>query len=187
MNYQPKEGGAGLPGMAAPPFILSIEKEKAGPLYGEIRPGDLVEVKGLSKLVIKKTPAVMNIPEKIIYKATHVMAHDIKKIRPVTVPPPDQTQSALPAILAPQEAQAAVPALVKQEFAAPVTPKPLAYLVTLKGCNVRPEANNKSKIVGTLKKGEQVEMVGKSGNWFNINPPSGGTGWVYKEMVKEEP
>jgi len=90
----------------------------------------------------------------------------------------ERQEAAPPALLAPKEAQAAV---------APPPPPPLVYLVTIKAANVRTEANAQSKIITQLKKGEKVEKLDKSGNWFKIKLTSGETGWVFKDLVKEEP
>jgi hypothetical protein len=67
----------------------------------------------------------------------------------------------------------------------PAAPSP-QYLVVIKSANLRVEANNKSKIIMTLKKGERVEYLSKSGNWFNIKLSTGVTGWVIKDLVTEE-
>jgi uncharacterized protein YgiM (DUF1202 family)/curli biogenesis system outer membrane secretion channel CsgG len=95
---------------------------------------------------------------------------------PVTPPPKPEAASPPPSILAPKEAEAAV---------APPPSPPVTYLVTIKAANVRTEANAQSKIITQLKKGEKVEKLGKSGNWFKIKLTSGETGWVFKDLVKE--
>jgi uncharacterized protein YgiM (DUF1202 family) len=65
-----------------------------------------------------------------------------------------------------------------------VEPSNTQSLVCIKQANVRAAANNKSKIIITLKKGEKVEHLGNSGNWCNIKLPSGLAGWIFKDYVK---
>ena len=50
---------------------------------------------------------------------------------------------------------------------------------------MRSVANDKSKIITTLKKGVKVENLGNSGNWFKVKLSSGLTGWVFKDLVKK--
>jgi hypothetical protein len=37
----------------------------------------------------------------------------------------------------------------------------------------------------TLKKGTKVEKIGQSGNWVNVKLPSGESGHIFHELVKE--
>ena len=67
----------------------------------------------------------------------------------------------------------------------PSSPSTSGHLVVIKAANVRAAANNKSKIITTLKKGAKVENLGNSGNWFNVKLSSGLTGWVFKDLVKK--
>jgi len=41
------------------------------------------------------------------------------------------------------------------------------------------------KILAIAKKGQRLEKIGESGNWFNVKLASGETGWVFKDLVKE--
>lgn len=68
---------------------------------------------------------------------------------------------------------------------APPTIQQTTHLITTKAANIRSEANLKSKIVKTLKKGQQIEKIGESGSWYNVKLASGDTGWVSKDLVKE--
>jgi len=97
---------------------------------------------------------------------------------PVTPPPKPEAASPPPSILAPKEAQAA----------AVSPPSPEVYLViNAEQVNIRAEANSKSKIITTLKKGDKIQKldIDKSGDWFNVKLTSGKTGWVFKKLVKE--
>jgi len=97
----------------------------------------------------------------------------------LTVKPALLTLPAQP-ILSPKEAQAAL-----APSPSPPAKPPIAYLVITKTANVRAESNVKSKIITTIEKGEKVEKLDKSGNWSNVKLPSGETGWVFKDLVKE--
>ncbi len=66
----------------------------------------------------------------------------------------------------------------------PASPKPV-YFVVLQTANIREEANTKSRVIVTLKKGDQLEKIRESGNWYNVKLASGKTGWVHRSLVKE--
>jgi len=117
-----------------------------------------------------------------------------KKELPVVqkpISPKTKTVLTSPSILAPKEAQAASPppsVLTPKEVqvASPPSPSPSGKsLVCIKRTNVRAEANDKSKVIATLKNGEKVENLGKSGNWYNVKLSSGLTGFVSKDLVNE--
>ena len=65
------------------------------------------------------------------------------------------------------------------------TEKPATQLVVIKECNIRSEPTMDCKVLAIAKKGEKLQKIGISGNWFNIKLASGGSGWVYKDLVKE--
>ncbi len=71
----------------------------------------------------------------------------------------------------------------KRETSTP--PHKPVYLVVLQAANIREEANTKSRVIVTLKKGDQLEKIRESGGWCNVKLPSGQTGWVSKSLVKE--
>lgn len=115
----------------------------------------------------------------------------------VEAPPPKPaeaplTPSTAPAVSAPKQAQppgtpTVPPTEPKKEEVKP-TPPPApteVYVITLKNSNVRAEADPKSKIITTLKKGTKVEKIGQSGNWVNVKLPSGESGHIFHELVKE--
>jgi hypothetical protein len=66
------------------------------------------------------------------------------------------------------------------------TPQPqvLRSLVVNKKANLRAEANIKSRLLGTLKEGENLEILGRSGDWFRVKSASGLTGWIFKTLVR---
>lgn len=85
--------------------------------------------------------------------------------------------------------------MVKEEPAKPVqapsektsSPSQAAKtFVVVKEASLRSEANTKSKILSTLKKGTKIEYLGKSGNWLNVKLSTGVTGWVSNSLVTEQ-
>jgi len=58
------------------------------------------------------------------------------------------------------------------------------HLAVVKKCNIRIEPNNHGKILAIAGKGVTFEKIGESGNWFHVKLASGGTGWVFKDLVK---
>ena len=59
--------------------------------------------------------------------------------------------------------------------------------VTIVNCktavNIREKASSKSKILGTAKKGEKFDLIGKSGNWYKIDY-NGKTAYVFHRYIK---
>jgi tetratricopeptide (TPR) repeat protein len=95
----------------------------------------------------------------------------------VTTAKPSPTEAAAsPPPVAPKEAQAA-------ELPSPSAPS-AEILVIVKTANVRAKPDDKSKILSIIKKGEKVEKIGQSGNWFNCRLPSGVSGWIFNDLVQ---
>jgi len=103
-------------------------------------------------------------------------------------PQPKTQPVSPPSELAPKKSQAPVEpqpiSTMKTETVVADKP-PVKYLIIIKNANVRSEANVKSKIITTLKKGEKVQKLGKLNNWFNVKLPTGQTGWIFKDLVEE--
>lgn len=125
-------------------------------------------------------------------------AAEASTVAPKPEAPP--TPSTAPAVSAPKEARQPVtpparqpvtlpapPAELKKEEVKPIPPPapPEIYVITLKNSNVRVKADPKSKIITTLKKGTKIEKIGQSGNWVNVKLPSGESGYILHELVKE--
>lgn len=78
------------------------------------------------------------------------------------------------------------PEIQKEETKPAPLPAPAQiFVITLKNANVRTEADPKGKIITTLKKGTKVEKIGQTSNWVNVKLPSGETGYIFHELVKE--
>lgn len=65
-------------------------------------------------------------------------------------------------------------------------PQPISLmsLVVKKKANLREKATIKSKIIGKMNKGEKLEFLDRSGNWFRVKSASGMTGWIYNTLVR---
>ena len=62
-----------------------------------------------------------------------------------------------------------------------------AYVAHTNSVNVRAKANSSSKKLGVLKKGDEVNVIGKSGKWTKITY-EGGKAWVFTEyLTKNKP
>ncbi len=59
------------------------------------------------------------------------------------------------------------------------------HVILLKNGNVRAEPNMTGKILTTLKKGQVVDKLSESGDWYEVELPKGGKGWIAKRLVKE--
>jgi uncharacterized protein YgiM (DUF1202 family) len=58
-------------------------------------------------------------------------------------------------------------------------------LVTANSLNIRAGAGEKYHILGKLKKGEPVFIVGTEGDWYKIVPPEGASGWVSEDYLEK--
>lgn len=99
-------------------------------------------------------------------------------------PPPPVKEAQPPAVQPPVTLPPASPK--EKEEVKPSAPPAAVYVITLKNSNVRAEPDLKSKIITTLKKGTKVEKIGQSGDWVHVKLPTGKTGWIFHELVREE-
>lgn len=57
-------------------------------------------------------------------------------------------------------------------------------VITIKDkCNVRAKPENESSILFTVEKGVPFKILGKKGNWIEIEHADGDVGWIYKTLV----
>jgi hypothetical protein len=137
-------------------------------------------VSNLSVLINKAKSAKVAEPEKGAAKSS-----PLKEEIPASPPTPAPKSPAMEA-----QAAAVPPSVGSAEANAESKPavaeKPAAsFLILTKAANIRSEPNIKSKVITILKKGSKVEKLDKSGSWFKIKLPSGITGWVFQDLVKE--
>ncbi len=50
--------------------------------------------------------------------------------------------------------------------------------------NIRQAATTNSRVISTVKRGDKLEVIKKSGSWYQIKTESGRTGWVHASLVK---
>ncbi|MBM4331711.1 MAG: SH3 domain-containing protein [Deltaproteobacteria bacterium] len=112
--------------------------------------------------------------------------------KPPVTPSPAPSPAPAPAVSPRPEAKPPValtpppPEIQKEETKPAPLPAPAQiFVITLKNANVRTEADPKGKIITTLKKGTKVEKIGQTSNWVNVKLPSGETGYIFHELVKE--
>ena len=58
------------------------------------------------------------------------------------------------------------------------------YVVNTKSLNIRGKSSSSSTIVGTLKEGDEVNVIGSSGKWTQITYGDG-TAWVYSAYISK--
>jgi uncharacterized protein YgiM (DUF1202 family) len=39
-------------------------------------------------------------------------------------------------------------------------------------------------VLGTVRRGDRLPILGESGNWFQIRLPDGREGWIYNKLVR---
>lgn len=98
----------------------------------------------------------------------------------VAPPPPPPVKEAQPPVAPPPASPEP-----KKEEVKPAPAPTAVFVITLKNSNVRSEPDLKSKIITTLKKGTKIEKIGQTGDWVHVKLPSGKTGWIFHELVKE--
>lgn len=106
-------------------------------------------------------------------------------------PQPVAVKSAAPPVAEGKVAEATAPkpavAVEKPVPPAPVAREAIRTLRITKNASLRAEPDTKGKLRGTLRKGDKVELLGKSGRWFNIKGANGITGWVHDSLATEQP
>jgi SH3-like domain-containing protein len=62
--------------------------------------------------------------------------------------------------------------------------KPAPGTVRTDSINVRASGNLKAVVVGTAKRGETLQIVGKVSDWYKIKPPAYARSWIYGRYVQ---
>jgi curli biogenesis system outer membrane secretion channel CsgG len=69
---------------------------------------------------------------------------------------------------------------------APPTPQiPSQVTVIVATANVRSGPGTNYGIVGSVKQGEKLAILGEEGDWYNVELPDGKTGWIHKKLVSK--
>ena len=50
--------------------------------------------------------------------------------------------------------------------------------------NIRESATTDSRVLTTASQGDELEVIGRQGAWYNVKTEDGQTGWVYSSLVK---
>ena len=73
----------------------------------------------------------------------------------------------------------------KPTTSTPVTPSmSTEKSVTWTFANIRLGAGNEYPVVTTVKQGDKLTVIGKSGEWFNVQVEGGQQGWISNRVVK---
>jgi|GEM_PF-2656040 len=51
--------------------------------------------------------------------------------------------------------------------------------------NIRQQPDSSSQVIGTIKKGENVDLLGKEQEWYKVKAYPNGRGWVYSKLCKK--
>ncbi len=81
---------------------------------------------------------------------------------------------------------AAAPAPAPSAPPAPATPQAEENTVEVMGSsvNIRSGPGTNYGIIGSVKRGERLVLLGESGNWFQVRMPDGKEGWIFNRLVK---
>jgi hypothetical protein len=63
---------------------------------------------------------------------------------------------------------------------------PSSMVVTSSKATLRKNPTKDAKVIKTLKKGEEVKMIQKKGNWFNVELSDGEVGWCHKSTLSQQ-
>ncbi|MEE2657352.1 MAG: SH3 domain-containing protein [Candidatus Latescibacterota bacterium] len=69
-------------------------------------------------------------------------------------------------------------------LAAPLKADPM-FIVDREQVNIREDATTQSRRISVLKRGEEVELLGRHQNWLQIRLPDGQIGWVHSQLMQE--
>jgi SH3-like domain-containing protein len=63
---------------------------------------------------------------------------------------------------------------------------PSGKMVSVTGplVNIRNGPGMKHKVLTTVKEGDELEVLGEIGSWYNVKLPDGTEGWIYHKLVK---
>ncbi len=73
---------------------------------------------------------------------------------------------------------------VSEKAAEFTAPSGKAVFVTDPLVNIRSGPGMKNKVLTTVKKGDELEVLGEIGSWYNVKLPDGTEGWIYHKLVK---
>ena len=65
-----------------------------------------------------------------------------------------------------------------------VVPSPQMVCVIASVVNIRSGPGTKNKVITTVRRGDELEMLGETGYWYNVKLSNEVEGWIYKKLVK---
>ena len=84
-----------------------------------------------------------------------------------------------------QEEVVSAPAAQKFEpTPEPILPPTEMVSVIASVVNVRSGPGTKNEVITTVRRGDELEMLGKTGSWYNVKLSNGVEGWIYKKLVE---
>ena len=60
-------------------------------------------------------------------------------------------------------------------------------VIAVDAANARSAPSKAGRLLGTLRQGEQVEQLGKTGQWYQVRLPKGSIGWIFEDLVQPAP
>jgi curli biogenesis system outer membrane secretion channel CsgG len=81
---------------------------------------------------------------------------------------------------------AAAPSSVPSAPAAPAASKAEGSMVEVTGTsvNIRSGPGTNHSVIGSVRRGDQLTLLGESGDWFQVRLPDGREGWIFNKMVR---
>ena len=133
---------------------------------------------------VQDTPAAA-VPVAVIATSTKPVAVAVDGQAATT---PAASEEGADVAATPEEVPAAANPLVPTDAVEIPTATPVSkpQVQASNGLNVRGGPGTAYAVVGALNSGEQAEIIAKNpeGDWWEVNLPTGGTGWVYGPLVQ---
>jgi endonuclease YncB( thermonuclease family) len=72
----------------------------------------------------------------------------------------------------------------RQEQAARTSEEGRTLAVKVGAANARSAPSREGRLLATLRRGENVERLGKTGQWYHVRLPGGIVGWMFEELLE---
>jgi uncharacterized protein YgiM (DUF1202 family) len=97
---------------------------------------------------------------------------------------PAQTETQRQEVATPEPIKEELPPQGVERTPEPVTPPLEMVSVTASMVNIRSGPGMKNEVVTTVRKGDELELLGQTGSWCNVRLSNGVEGWIYKKLVR---
>ena len=84
----------------------------------------------------------------------------------------------------PEEAVSTPAAQEVEPSPEPVAAPPEMVSVIASVVNIRSGPGTENKVVTTVRRGDELEMLGEMDSWYNVKLSNGVEGWIHKKLVK---